>query len=134
MPCAHCPVGPDRICPATPRLCQLADPAHPDYDPRYRDAIPLHAQPRESGGESPAARVEYPPLATQAVNLAGAFWDWAISGFTMASDEEQARRRSICATCPRWDASGRRCTLCGCYTEAKIQLKTSHCPDDPSRW
>ena len=60
---------------------------------------------------------DYPPLATQAGNLARSLWDWAISGFSTASDEEQARRLAICATCQHWDAG--RCRLCGCNLVAE---------------
>jgi hypothetical protein len=76
----------------------------------------------------------YPPLAAQAGTLAHALWDWAVSGFKMASDEEVSRRLAICAGCPMWVADAHRCSICGCNTDAKVRLKTARCPLDPPRW
>jgi hypothetical protein len=74
----------------------------------------------------------YPGLAEQAASLAGSLWDWATSGFAMASEEEQARRLAICAACPQRNAEDRRCWRCGCYTDAKVKLRTEHCPE--AKW
>ena len=67
-----------------------------------------------------------PPVYRQAGTLARALWDWATSGFVMASEEEQAQRMAICRACDRWDGS--RCRLCGCYLAAKVRMQTEHCP------
>lgn len=39
--CGHCPVEPGRSCEGlrARRLCELADPAHPDHRPAYRDLL-----------------------------------------------------------------------------------------------
>lgn len=123
--CRHCPVAEGLACQGLKarRLCNLIDPSHPDYQSGYRDTLTAHA--REMAG-----RPQYPPLATQAKNLAASLWEWATSGFKMASDEEQARRREICAECPKWEAAARRCVLCGCATDYKVRMKTEHCPID----
>lgn len=84
--------------------------------------------------KQPEYPAEYPPVATQAGSLALAFWGWATSGFKMASEAEQARRRAICAACPNWAAEARRCVLCGCLTDVKIAMRSEKCPDDPPRW
>lgn len=59
MPCARCPVAPDRICPGerASQLCRLIDPADPIYDPRYVTTIPLHARPRSPDGPPAPASV-----------------------------------------------------------------------------
>lgn len=73
-------------------------------------------------------RIGYPSPAHQAASLVRSLWDWAISGFTVATDEEQAARRAICHECPEWVVADRRCRLCGCYTDAKLRLRTERCP------
>jgi hypothetical protein len=99
-------------------MCELMDPARPDHDPRYGPVLV------EMAAKPPA----YPPLAAQAAGLAGSLWEWAVSGFAVAGDEEQGRRLSICAACPHWDAAARRCRLCGCATDYKVRMRTEHCP------
>lgn len=121
MNCPNCPLG-DGPCRGEPwhveRFCQLLDPANPKHDPRYADVVVGLSEGR------------MPSAAQQAANLAGSLWDWAISGFSMAGEDEVARRLAICATCPQWDDG--RCKLCGCYLAAKVRLKTEHCPI--SKW
>jgi hypothetical protein len=126
MKCLHCPVVDATHCQGelASRLCDLTDAAHPDYRPSYAEVLRDHA----------SRAPQYPPLATQAANLARALWDWAVSGFSMASEEEQARRRAICFGCEHWDGGPRRCSLCGCRTDQQIAMKSKHCPDTPARW
>lgn len=73
-----------------------------------------------------------PSPAVMAANLGRALFDWAVSGFSMASDEERARRLAICGACAEWD--GARCRICGCYTTYKVQMKTEHCPLPEPKW
>lgn len=126
MRCGHCPIPAGRPCAGekAPSACERMDPSHPRFDPGFRAVLE----------ESSRQLARGPSVARMAVNLAGDLWAWAVSGFTTASDEEQARRRSICAACPEWAAEARRCRICGCYTDAKIRLKTAHCPLDPPKW
>jgi hypothetical protein len=77
-------------------------------------------------GLAPTTTSGFPPLAAQAANLSRALWDWAVSGFSGATREEQRRRMNICVLCPEW--SDVRCKLCGCLLSAKIRMKTEHCP------
>ncbi len=108
---------------------------HEHYRTLCADAHPNHVAWRMkviakaaslAGMPAPA----FPPIRTQAGNLAGALFAWAVSGFSTASAEEQARRLDICRACPEWDGS--RCRKCGCYTAAKVRMKTEHCP--MSKW
>ena len=78
---------------------------------------------KATGEPTPAA---YPSAARQAANLAGSLWDWAVSGFMVASQEEQDRRLAICHGCEQWDEG--RCRICGCHLAAKVKMKTGHCP------
>jgi hypothetical protein len=77
-------------------------------------------------GASSAERAAYPSLPAQASNLAGSLWAWAVSGFSMATEEEQARRMTACHGCPEFDAG--RCRICTCFLAAKIRMKTEACP------
>jgi hypothetical protein len=97
-------------------------PDHPDHRAYRRLMLQIAAGPL------------YPPLQQQAANLARSLWDWAVSGFGMADEDEVARRRSICAACPEWVPADRRCRICGCFMEAKIRLKMAHCPLPEPRW
>lgn len=126
MRCNHCPVRDNIACAngGHPFLCERLDPAHPRYAPEYGPIYMRHSEE--------AARLPSP--AKMAANLARAFWDWAVSGFPVRSDEEQARIRAICAACPRWNPQARRCVLCGCFTDKAIAMKTKHCPLDPPKW
>jgi hypothetical protein len=114
-PCEKCPC-PD-ICLRRPTYCEWAA-----KDP------PVPVEIRHICGRSAREHGNYPPIAEQAANLGHAFFAWATSGFAMATEGERAARLFICAYCEHWDASDRRCRLCGCYTDAKIALKTEHCP------
>lgn len=116
-PCPKCP-RPDSCLRWAP-FCAWAAEAPPD------PVKIAHIRAR-------SAPASYPPLATQAANLAGSLWAWAVSGFTMASEDEQARRLAICHACPQWD--GGRCRICGCALSAKVSLKTAHCPLPEPKW
>jgi len=50
----------------------------------------------------------------------------ASTGNIIASDEIIEKRINICNECPR--RTGGRCTLCGCYLNAKAGLQASSCP------
>src|SRR6185312_12076737 len=109
-------------------FCEWAaqDPADPN---RLRHICNRSAMPERL--EPPAAAPpQYPPLAQQAVNLARSLWDWATSGLKMATDAEVSRRLAICEGCPQYDREPARCRLCGCYTQAKIRLRTERCPEE----
>lgn len=71
-----------------------------------------------------------PPIATQLTNAASAarrVISAAVSGQPIrAAEEEIQRRKETCATC--LELRNARCTQCGCYYQAKIQLATEHCP------
>ncbi len=79
---------------------------------------------------------EYPSVGQQIANAFGAAGRVAgaiMSGNqVLVSDEEFARRMSICESCPHWTAE-KRCKLCGCRQE-KLRLATESCPDNPPRW
>jgi hypothetical protein len=68
----------------------------------------------------------FPPITRQAANLAKAFWDFAVSGFSMTTPEERERRMSLCRGCENYHAG--RCVLCGCYLSKKLAMRTEHCP------
>ena len=73
---------------------------------------------------------EYPPLATQARNLAGAAVRFVASGFATVDQAEYDRRRAICEGCPSglYDAAQDRCTVCACYVSVKPWSRSEKCP------
>lgn len=96
------------------RTCRTSDPGHPDHIPGMREKLI-----RMTEGS-------FPPLATQAANLAGAVVRFVASGGEMATEEEKARRLAICHDCDRFEAG--RCRECGCRLVAKIAMASEHCP------
>ncbi len=46
MRCDYCPVEPGPLCigERAHRLCDLVNPAHPDYRAGYRTSIPMHTE------------------------------------------------------------------------------------------
>lgn len=95
-----------------------------DPDPVVR----AHAKARLAAADA-EPKPAYPSLAAQAANLGSTLVDWAASGFAMAPGEERHRRLEICRSCPLWDPTRGRCTACGCWTETKVKLQTSECPE-----
>ena len=85
-------------------------------------------------------------------------------GIGKASYDIVKKRKNICNACPkiRWDESGKiyeivkkihvlsgiltedaegnntlkvpRCTVCNCFINAKVLLKSEQCKDEPSKW
>lgn len=56
----------------------------------------------------------------------------AVSGETLlVSEEEKARRLSICDACPKKETliGQPRCGACGCFLKAKAALATESCPE-----
>jgi hypothetical protein len=55
--CIRCPVPPGLPCPGEsgPRLCDLIDPAHPDYRPEYAGSIVATAEQLHREDRRPAA-------------------------------------------------------------------------------
>jgi len=88
----------------------------------------LHAEQRR--------RHSLPPLTAQIANAAEAVKRVAVAAVKqkpiLVAAEEYERRKGICATCPLWLPEQKRCSKCGCKTEAKIRLATEHCPE--AKW
>jgi hypothetical protein len=124
-PCQKCPC-PD-ACDRSPAYCLWAAEDPPD-PVKLRHICEASARRRD-----PAA---FPPLTIQAVNLGRAFWDWAVSGFSMATEAEQARRLEVCRACEWFVPESVRCRHmgCGCYLTVKVKLLTSHCPLSSPKW
>jgi hypothetical protein len=120
--CPNCPVR-DIPCHGwkNRRYCELIDPTYPKYDARYIPLVVAHSR-REAGLES------YPPITTQAGNLAGSLWRFVRSGLKLTPRAEVKRRQAICRTCEKFDPAQRRCTVCGCSTSVKPWLRVAECP------
>lgn len=129
--CDHCPLkGRDLECPRWPtnhtRYCEWVDPAHPGHKPAGAAALVAIAEGRPFRPEPAGQAVAFPPLSTQAANLAGALGRFAASGLAMASVELRDERRALCGQCEHKD--GNRCRKCGCGLWAKTAIATEVCP------
>lgn len=75
---------------------------------------------------------QYPTFFEQIKNLstlAGGVAKDLIDGEEVLVDEEkQKERMSFCNVCEYYDSSLKRCTLCGCFMEAKVKFLRSTCP------
>jgi hypothetical protein len=73
---------------------------------------------------------EFPSLARQAVNLAGAMGRAAVATVTgnvvFCTPDQESERESICFHCDKL-VNG-TCILCGCQYRKKIRLATERCP------
>lgn len=112
----------------------IARTAHERYRELCHESHPEHEQWREIVVRRAQDQSGLPPLRTQAANLGQSLWSWAVSGFSMASDEEFSRRITICESCEHWLPEERRCGKCACYMDVKALIKTSHCPLEPPKW
>ncbi|MEO0968038.1 MAG: hypothetical protein AAFX80_06755 [Cyanobacteria bacterium J06639_18] len=46
----------------------------------------------------------------------------------LAKKETVDYRLGICATCDKFNAEEKRCTLCGCFMMVKANLEAANCP------
>jgi hypothetical protein len=122
MACADCPVPAGTKCHSKRHtwFCRYAASGDPE---RIAHVVSRNAA---EGGTS------FPPLATQAANLAGTVARFVASGGELATPEERARRLAICEGCEFF--KGRRCVKCGCRLRAKVAMASEHCPLDPPKW
>lgn len=109
-------------------LCADDHPEHPSWRARMVE---------KAVGEPPVP-ANYPGLGRQALNLAsaaGRIVEAAIKGEPILVPAEVFEaRKALCVACPNWDAQQRRCTLCGCKTDAKLRGAQESCPADPPKW
>lgn len=123
--CERCPMrdDPDTPCAAVVTghrpFCTSSDPLMPEAVRRLSHELAGRPIPTE-----PA--VAFPPLATQARNLAVAIVEAVASGGELATPDERGRRLAICAGCPHY--AGGRCRKCGCVARWKVKLAAWHCP------
>jgi hypothetical protein len=118
-----------------PRYCELIDPHGPKYRPAYGQTIIAESHRLAT---KPASESDYPSVARQALNLAGAVGRVAGAAVTgnavTVSDQEQDRRLALCRDCERFNAGQGRCRECGCLAKFKAMLKTERCPLTPPKW
>ena len=60
----------------------------------------------------------------------------AVTRTGRAPDQIIVQRRIICATCPHHQITmaGKKCSICGCWTDLKTANADQSCPDTPARW
>jgi hypothetical protein len=119
------------------RYRTLCDDAHPD-----RGAWRARMVAKAAGmADAPApAPPSYPPLARQALNLAGAASRAAVAALTGGAvsvpADVLAGRRAACLPCEfngLRDSGGIRCTRCGCGAK-KLEWAQESCPLPQPRW
>lgn len=116
MKCQTCPLNNKNgsVCDGeeVPRLCQLRDPDHPDYDSSYR----------------PNDKHEDPSLLTRASNFGKAVVDFVQDGFALVDEKTKQERLTQCKTCHYYRDGWCSHESCGCYLEAKTKIASQECP------
>jgi|GEM_PF-3080094 len=126
--CAACPVPADEACRRDlhPWFCAFAAAS-----PEKR----AHVAGRNAFAAPRPMPASFPPLATQARNLAGAVVDFVASGGALTTPEERGRRLAICRDCEHFDPGPPgRCRICGCVANLAARVASKYCPDVPPRW
>ena len=73
----------------------------------------------------PGVRVMIKNLALTAKNVIAD----SVNGLPILSDEQLTKSRvDICQSCSLFDKQQFRCSSCGCYMKAKVQLQSAKCP------
>jgi len=73
-----------------------------------------------------------PPIATQAMNAAGALASEAVAivkSEPPVDPDEAQRRFGICEQCDYFNPDTARCSKCGCYMRVKTAFRTATCPE-----
>lgn len=78
---------------------------------------------------NPADKPPLPSVTEEAKNFLGAIGRF-LSQPGFVEPEEYQKRLDVCALCP--SRNGSRCSVCGCFLEAKAKPKTESCP--LSKW
>lgn len=86
-------------------------PADPDAEPIYA-----------------TSQTQEPSLLQKAASFARATIRHVADGAKCVSEDEQARRMSICRGCEHFDAERVKCRKCGCGLSLKTRWRTSTCP------
>lgn len=119
---------PDDPCDACPRVARgLSLPCKAQVTKHARYCV-LVAEGRadyvaELCDEPPE---DFPPLAQQAANLAGAVGRFVASGLKQSTPEQVSSRLGICRGCSHFRDG--RCALCGCHLMVKVRADPEHCP------
>ena len=75
-----------------------------------------------------------PSMSKMLGNFVKSSAEWIAKGAKIVSADEYLDRLAACKDCPHLVEKHMRCGLCGCFLEMKARMKTSTCPDKPSRW
>lgn len=69
-----------------------------------------------------------PTFVNKALNFSKSVVKHVATGAKNSSEEESAKRMSICESCDRFDKINRTCLSCGCFLDLKVKWQTSECP------
>lgn len=69
---------------------------------------------------------DFPTIVEQAKNLGNSISNFALHGFSIATDELANSRMNICKKCDLFKEN--RCSICGCNMAAKVKIASSTCP------
>jgi len=59
---------------------------------------------------------------------------YVAEGAPTVTPEDYTERLDACLSCENINKEKMRCNLCGCLLEYKAKMKTTTCPDKPTRW
>jgi hypothetical protein len=137
MKCSTCPAPGDCISPGG-RLCDLGNPAHPDYSVHYRvmlagesvSPLTIEATPARDPVCTPCgSNRALPSLLQRVANFATAAAEHVAAGRPVVTPEVFQARVATCEKCPLF-SDDRKCThpLCGCPMDRKGWWAEQACP------
>lgn len=121
--CEFCPLKQNSECfvhtTGAYHYCNKLNPSHADYNPKYLTNIQ-----RRNG--------LLPSVVQTIKNVGSAIVRNAVAGFSKIPKEVSDERLSVCNGCPKLLAENRRCSVCSCFVDFKVQLAAESCPE--ARW
>jgi len=99
--------------------CNKLNPEHKDYNPKYLTSI----QRRNN---------LLPSIMTTLKAAGTAIVKNALNSFSGVPEEVKEERLAICNGCPKLLAGNRRCSVCSCFVDYKVQLAAESCPE--AKW
>lgn len=101
--------------------------AHPSPPPNQLEAAEARVRYLESRIKTLRTQLEKVYKTSFALKVEGfikTMWAWARGGFKASSLAD--KRFSMCQACPHFEDP--RCTLCGCFMQAKTKIPQASCP------
>jgi|TARA_R100001463_G_scaffold30224_1_gene68742 hypothetical protein len=89
---------------------------------------------KDEDSENKNLYVKPPSLFKMLKTFTGETANFIKAGAPVVTKEDYADRLDSCMKCEHLQKKHMKCGLCGCMLQFKARMKTTDCPDRPSRW